>query len=907
MSSFVKSHTSARVLSSCARVLLLVLQLGEIESEDEEVRERVEQLYKMCESYRDAVRGETAATQRMIQSVNTLFGDGGSSALGSPAATGGIRSSLSSPTRGVNGESSGNASPGGGGGGGGRSIGNFIGRNNNARASPMPNASWSSSDMLKPKVGGPVLSRFMDALDDLSEFREALEQQIDLQLCERLKGWATTDLADVREARKRFNKAGTEYEAATKRYLARAGKSADDSAAQANLATLKASYEQSRVALISTLDRVEGQKKFILMEAVVLHMHALMSYHKRCYESLSENEDDVRQVIEQTRVIKEQADEDHRKLMEKLSEGLSTSTAGIAPASLAAVSSGGGGGGPTGASSSASSSAASTPRSPHGNGGESGASDDNIGSGPRLRVPTAPSAALDAAALAGPNQTSADARQLEMDVERALVATAAGSPVVALKQGFMQKRSTNVVGDWKKRFFVLDTRGTLYYYRSKWGQGISSQTETQDTVSLLTSTVKPVGTDEVGRHFCFKVISPEKTRPFLVQAESEEERQAWLTIIQAVIAGLLNNQDVAMPLLMKDHVRLSFFDSPAPASPIASSRAPSEQGVAAGPGGSSSSLSSSGALTPSGSSRDLASEIGGVVVHEPTLSVCTIAGNDRCVDCSAADPDWASLNLGILMCIECSGVHRRLGVHLSKVRSLTLDVKIWEPSVIALFNAIGNTAANRIFEQGASKHEGGEKPRLDSPLSVKEAYIVKKYSDRLFVDKSEVFNPQMWLWQAVERCKVSEALRAIIIGADVLTPLSEQFFGHISKIQQQSTAAVDKGKNDDAGMNGGVTGELRPQSTVLHRACQLNALGMVEFIIQNCHQSLAAPDGDGNTALHMCMELQNEAVAKLLIRRGSDVAMKNGNGDTPLDIAMSSGKIRDDELLGLLTQTLSSI
>lgn len=44
-----------------------------------------------------------------------------------------------------------------------------------------------------------------------------------------------------------------------------------------------------------------------------------------------------------------------------------------------------------------------------------------------------------------------------------------------------------------------------------------------------------------------------------------------------------------------------------------------------------------------------------------------IPGNDLCAECGALDPDWASLNLGILMCIECSGVHRNLGVHISKV------------------------------------------------------------------------------------------------------------------------------------------------------------------------------------------------------------------------------------------------
>lgn len=44
-----------------------------------------------------------------------------------------------------------------------------------------------------------------------------------------------------------------------------------------------------------------------------------------------------------------------------------------------------------------------------------------------------------------------------------------------------------------------------------------------------------------------------------------------------------------------------------------------------------------------------------------------VSGNDKCADCGKPEPDWASLNLGILICIECSGIHRNLGVHISKV------------------------------------------------------------------------------------------------------------------------------------------------------------------------------------------------------------------------------------------------
>ncbi|KAJ9479517.1 ADP-ribosylation factor GTPase-activating protein effector protein 2 [Pseudozyma hubeiensis] len=107
-------------------------------------------------------------------------------------------------------------------------------------------------------------------------------------------------------------------------------------------------------------------------------------------------------------------------------------------------------------------------------------------------------------------------------------------------------------------------------------------------------------------------------------------------------------------------------------------------------------------------------------------------GNDVCADCKGRAPRWASWNLGIFICVQCAGVHRKMGVHISKVKSVTLDT--WTREQVDRMKEVGNVRSNRKYNPDEMRNRpptNMEESERDSEL---EKYIRRKYEFRRFME-----------------------------------------------------------------------------------------------------------------------------------------------------------------------------
>ncbi|XP_047190695.1 stromal membrane-associated protein 1 isoform X11 [Scophthalmus maximus] len=102
--------------------------------------------------------------------------------------------------------------------------------------------------------------------------------------------------------------------------------------------------------------------------------------------------------------------------------------------------------------------------------------------------------------------------------------------------------------------------------------------------------------------------------------------------------------------------------------------------------------------------------------------------NKHCADCEAKGPRWASWNLGVFMCIRCAGIHRNLGVHISRVKSVNLDQ--WTPEQIQSMVDMSNARARQLYE--AHLPESFRRPQTDQAVEV---FIRDKYERKKYFDK----------------------------------------------------------------------------------------------------------------------------------------------------------------------------
>ncbi|XP_048139871.1 ADP-ribosylation factor GTPase-activating protein AGD2-like isoform X2 [Rhodamnia argentea] len=706
-------------------------------------------------------------------------------------------------------------------------------------------------DPVSVSIGGPVISKFVSAFHELASYKELLRSQVEHVLVDRLTHFINEDMQEAKESRRRFDKAGYSYDQAREKFVSLKRSTRGDIVAELeeDLQNSKSAFERSRFNLVSALMNIETKKKHEFLESISAIMDGHLRYFKQGYELLSQLEPFIHQVLTYAQQSKEMANVEQDRLAKRIQEFRTQAEL------------------------------------------------DTLRASSGIEPPDV-------------SMNAAGANSYR-DIETITTSTTGGE-VQTLKQGYLLKRSSSLRGDWKRRFFVLDNLGTLYYYRNKSSKSMGTQSHrsslsaehnssvfsiflskhnrgssfAEETlgyriVDLHTSTIK-IDAEDTDLRLCFRIISPSKT--YTLQAENETDRMDWVNKIKGAIASLFNSHFLQQPNLSAETTKNS---------------------------------ASGGfrSADTNNSSEDMIKLDGQDTVATILRS---IPGNDLCAECGSPEPDWASLNLGILLCIKCSGVHRNLGVHISKVRSLTLDVKVWETSVLDLFRALGNSYCNSIWEgllqdETVKEAPDGAVPSMSKPcpndaVSYKEKYIHAKYVEKMLIVKDSQSSGNLHaksIWQAVKTNDLRDVYRLVVTSVTNIVNTIFDEVGGTEAYHKFDSNSIDINQNDPANClqrnDPREPANCLQGCSLLHLACHQGDPVMLELLLQfGAHVNMR--DYHGRTPLHLCISMGNNSLAKFLLKRGARPSIKDGGGLSALERAMEMGAITDEDLFILLSE-----
>lgn len=269
------------------------------------------------------------------------------------------------------------------------------------------------------------------------------------------------------------------------------------------------------------------------------------------------------------------------------------------------------------------------------------------------------------------------------------------------------------------------------------------------------------------RRFCFEVITPQFKR--IYQATSEEDMANWIRSVNNALQSAVEGG--GMP----------------PAPPVTTKNESSTgRDIGSVLTGKSSSVSGHHSHSSSSSNNGVSrrTTVGArpsYVRHDSNtyeenpsrlLQVVRDAdeGNKWCADCgSSSKVEWVSINLGIVLCIECSGIHRSLGTHISKIRSLTLDVHSFSNDIVEIFLQIGNRVSNIVWEATLDQ---AQKPSASSTREQRLKFITAKYVHRAYVEplpspRSRFATADETLLASIKRNDIQGVLYGMALRANV--------------------------------------------------------------------------------------------------------------------------------------------